>query len=98
MKLKALTILGLVVFIALVATTFVVYSFAAPTQIHAVNGMHGEDHGSMMHGSTMGSSMMGDSIMHNDLMDDMHNSTMHDSTMSNSTMHNETEESRYGCH
>jgi len=63
MKLKALTILGLVMITALFATTFAVYSYAETTRIRAVNEeygempcenyeMHGGGHNSMMHNQT----------------------------------------------
>lgn len=94
LKLKALTILGLVAFATLVATTLAVYSYATPTQILAVNEEHGEmpcsgEHDGMrnrweeMHGECL------------EMMNEMHEED-HDSAM-----HNETEESQHhhhGCH
>ena len=92
MKIKALTLLGLVVFIALVATTFVVYSYAAPTQIHAINEEYGEMPGEHyeMHNHWEG---MHDECI--EMMDEIHEEE------NSSTMHNETEEfhhHHHGCH
>lgn len=91
MKLKALIILGLVMTAALVATTFVVYTHAAPTQIRAVNEEYGEmlcehykmhSHWEEMHDECI------------EMMDEKHGEDY------NSTMHNEYEESHHhhGCH
>jgi len=67
---------------ALVATTFAVYSYAAPTQIRAANEEYGEMPGEHheMHNHWDG---MHDECV--EMMDEMHEE-------GSSTMHNETEE------
>jgi hypothetical protein len=91
LKLKVLTILGLVAFTALVATTFAVYSYATPTRIRAVDEEYGEmpgghdemrNHWEEMHGECT------------EMMNEIHGEEH------NSTMHSETEEPHHhhGCH
>ncbi|MFQ6065444.1 MAG: hypothetical protein ACE5L6_08215 [Candidatus Bathyarchaeia archaeon] len=89
LKLKALTILGLAMITALVATTFAVYSYAAPTKIRAANEEYGEMSGEH-------------NEMHNH-WEEMHDkcTEMMDEILEeeySSTMHNEVEESHHGCH
>lgn len=91
MKLKVLIILGLVFVTVLVATTFAVYSYATPTQIHTVNEEYGEMPGEHygMHNHWEG--------MHDECME-MMNEIQEEH---NSTMYGEIEEPHYyhhGCH
>ena len=89
LKSKALTILGLAIITALIATTFAVYTSAKPTETREVNEGYGEipgernemhDHWEEMHDECM------------EMMDEMYEENH------NSTTSNEIEESHHHHH